>query len=303
MASRCPVRATTIGVHEDMTTGTEGATTATTAEELNTATTPEVDEAAAAALASQQEEEAGFAAGFAGVTAPEEPDVGTSADPEPEPEPLFGGFTAAQLKEAVDAAKELQSIKKAQDRLNGTVGAFKQQIDQVRAQPVAKPTAFTPESFARLKVDYPDLAEMLAADMSGMTLGGQQSDPAEIERVTNERVTAALAEADQKNTAKFLTIMHPDWKEQIAKPEWQAYKAALPDDQREQLDNSWDAFEIGSHVRTFKDGQTAAAAKATTKANTLKKAVTPQGVPVQRGPATMSEEQAMNIGFKSVRGA
>jgi len=289
-----------------MTMGTEGATTATTADDQNDATTPEVDESAQARIAAQQEEDAGFAAGYAGVNAPEDGDAGSTsaaADPEPEPEPLFGGFTAAELKEAVEAAKELQAIKKAQDRLNGTVGSYKQQLDQLRAQPAPKPTALTAESFKTLAADYPDLAASLAADLSGMTFGGTQTDPAEIERVTNERVTAALAEADQKNTAKFLSILHPDWKEQLARPEWKAYQESLPADTRQQLNDSWDAFEIGSHIRAFKEAEAAAAAKATSKVTKLTKAVTPQGVPVQRGPATMSEEQAMSAGFKSARGA
>lgn len=291
-----------------MNMGTEGAT-ATTANDNIDASATQVDEQASAELARRQEEEAGFESGYAGVNAPDAGDAGSdaSADPEPEAqpaEPMFGDMTLTQVRAAVEALPKLEAALKAQERLNGTVGNLKQQLEAYRAQPKAAPTALTSESFKRLKADYPDLAEMLASDMSEITLGASQSDPDEL-----ARYKAELAEANQrtelqgrKTTAQIIKIMHPDYEQQTATPEFRGYVQALSDEDRNALANSWDVEEIDKHLRAFKEQKTAAEKQAQQKVVKLSKAVTPQGVPVQRGPATMSDEQAMNAGYKAVRG-
>ena len=109
------------------------------------------------------DDDAAFLAGFNGEeTAP--------ADPEPEPPPTMFGFTEDQFKDLFAKAQEVDRLKEREAKVFGTLGSLKQTLDNLRQQQPQATAKVTKESLKRLSAEFPEMAEMLADDLSGLSV-------------------------------------------------------------------------------------------------------------------------------------
>jgi hypothetical protein len=251
-----------------------------------------------------QDDAAAFEAGFnqaQGIQAPE-------PEPAPPPEPaLIAGMTEEQIKEAVAKAAEVDKLKEQQAKLFGTIGNFKQTLDQLKSAP--KPTAaqvqLTKEKFARLSKDFPEMAELIAADLNEALQGAAVgADASQFEGVVQQRVSSAVdqvkTEIQQQYEAKLLAIQHKDWRQVVTSNEFAQWTQTLPEDVRNELGSTWDSTFLGDKLTEFKAWKQQSATSAQTKQKRLEAAITPKGTPTTG--SNQSEYDAFVSGFKSARG-
>lgn len=268
--------------------------TQTPDEQLTVAT--ETEQAAA-----PSDDDAAFERGFNDVEAPApaeepQPEPEPAAEPEPAPEPEFQ-LTPAQAKELYERSQKFeQQVSKA----FGTIGALKQQIDQLKAQPTQAAFKLTADKLKRLHAEFPEMAAMLSEDLNeAMAATPAVQTPAQnipredAEAKFNERLEQLSREKEQK----ILTVAHRDWPVVVQSPEFNAWKEKLPAEDREQLDNSWDAVFVADKISEFKDWKNKTVQTTQAKRTRLEAAITPRGNP-QRPPAP-SDDDAFVQGFNS----
>jgi hypothetical protein len=174
----------------------------------------------------------------------------------------------------------------------------------------AQPTVrLTGESLKRLRGEYPELAELLAQDLSeavavGNTPAPAGVDPQQIEQLVAKR-TAEVERRAQDQTMKqvqqlLLARDHPDWKEVAGSAEFSLWKANLDPRERTMLENSWDSSVIGSALTAYKGWRGKQAEKMVSKRNRLERAIQPNGIAGNND--TAGEVDAFLAGFNAVRG-
>jgi len=257
---------------------------------------PEVDQETALETPEQIEEQeaapqddAAFLEGFDSAQ-------GVEAAPVPEAAKLFGKYTEAEVLALLEKAGEVDKLKEREAKVFGTLGSYKQQLDQLRSQPAAQ--RFDAK-LDRMTAEYPEMAEALREDLSEMQ-GGSGFDPEVVERIVTERLEAAT----KVNETKLLSVMHPDWKTIPSSNEFTQWKGTLSPEELQIVDDSWDALSVGNSLTSFKAWKsqaTQAAQAKQSRQNRLEAAVTPKGG--QKPPPAQTENDAFLAGWKSVRGA
>lgn len=225
----------------------------------------------------------------------------TGGEPEPEPEPpkLIAGFTEEEVKNLLQKAGEVDRLKERESKVFGSLGALRQAVDALKAQP--SPQAAAPVNFAlkRLSQEYPEMAESLMEDLKESLggVGGQSFDPTAVDRIVSEKL-----ESTSKNyELKLLSVMHPDWKTIPASPEFTQWKGTLAPDELQIVEDSWDAIAVGDTLSKFKAWKTQTSQAKQNRQSRLEAAATPT-----RGARTptpsLTENDAFVAGWKSVRG-
>lgn len=242
-------------------------------------------------------DDAAFEAGFKAAQ-------GIEPEPETEPEPpakeLIAGMTEDEVKALLQKAAEVDKLREAQSKVFGTLGALRQTIDALRNQPAPTAAALqlTKDKLKRLGESFPELAEMLAEDLSG-ALTVQSIDPSAFERVVESKLHERLNAQQQVFETKLLSAMHPDWRHVASSPEFAQWKSGLDPETTAQLDSSWDAVFIGSKLTEFKNWKAQQAKSQLSKTKRLEAAVAPKGA---AKPPVLTDEDAFIAGFKSARG-
>lgn len=145
-----------------------------------------------------------------------------SGEPEPEPEAPKPKFTEEEVLGAFETIKKLQ---KSLDTVNGTYGnrlaelqARINDLQQKAQQQVAAPT-IAPGKLDKLKAEYPDVAELLEADLQALIVGSgpePKFDQSQIDRLVEEKVSrieSKLAEREAQIGLRLLKREHPDFQE------------------------------------------------------------------------------------------
>jgi hypothetical protein len=281
---------------------------------------PEKKEATAAADAATQATEAAAAATPAAQATEKQQPAGTEQQTQATAAPAAASTkeaapTPAPSPKADDAAEWKAEARK----LYGRLGQLTDEIKQLRTSKEAegKPAAATPVELARLKAEYPDLAEVLTEDLA-KTLGGlaaKGSDPKQVEDLVNQRVEARAAQLAAEMRDAAVTDAHPNWKQDLftqdlatgqktPTADYLAWRKTLSEDEARAFETSTNPYQVIRRLNAFYEWKTKAAetAAAATKAQAEKKqrleqAVTPQGVP-RASPPTMSDDEAMRKGFE-----
>lgn len=256
---------------------------------------------------SDAEEASAFAGEFGAApaeeaeTEPEESEEEAAAPPEDE----------AAADEAPDDTDELQKLLDDLGRLNtssamtdkqirqihGKFGEIQQAINELKAAGSGGNVRVSKDQFKKLGEDYPELAEMLAEDLAGISIQGGFS-PEQMQPLVNAEVAKVREEMNQKMQQGLLTVMHPDWMTVRDTEPFQKWKAGLTNEERNEFDNSWDAMTVGGYLARFKSWREESTNVAESRKDRLKRAVAPRGVgAVNRGPVT--EEDAFNAEFKT----
>lgn len=287
----------------------------------------------------QADEEAGMAAGFAEATGQPTPELKTepAAEPaQPEPKPVAQpapkpapkpaaapAVTAADLKAVRD---EIAGFKTGlKDTIHGFLGNWLEKNKAVSPQaPAAKPAGkLTVEKLTKMSESFPDIAEALIADLKDIAVDAQGLPAAEIQKLLDERVSQAMTQANaerdtaidqavQKHIPKrdaqkaeaYLSRVDPKWKEDINAPEFSAWLATLDEYERDEVGSSDNPKEVRQSLTDFRKWRDAQKKPVkTTSKQRLEAAVTPESAGSGGSTSEPSEEEAMAIGFKSVRQA
>lgn len=236
----------------------------------------------------QPTDDADLQAGFNAVQGIEEP-----TKPEPEPPKLIAGYTEEEVKKYIEKIAELE---RRESKVFGSLGSLKQSIDSLKTQQTPQqPLALSPDKFKRLSAEFPEIAEMLAEDLKEMSV-------AEPQRVNvEEQFKTSLEKQQQAFEAKLLTIQHRDWQSVVKAEDFINWKQGLSEDERNELENSWDAAFIGQKISDFKDWRSKQSQANQTKQKRLEAAITPKGA-APAGKPSLSESEAFAAAFNKARG-
>lgn len=258
----------------------------------------------------EQQDDAAFEAGFAEARGDESPTPEPVAEETPaeepvaeepvtpEPEIVFAGLTEEQLKAALAKAGEVDELKGQVRQLFGRFGEVNSKLQQAASQ--GQPTKVTPDQLKKLKANFPEFADDLAEDLSSLVLGGgtqqQAFDPSELQATIK-----AEREAMEKSfELKLLSIKHPDWQTVRSTDDFKLWEQTLPDKERQELNESWDAAYVSTRFDEFKSWREKSQTVKVQKQSRLEAAVTPKGTPATK-QSTINDDDAFYAGFKAVR--
>jgi len=222
---------------------------------------------------------------------------------EQQQEPIvFAGLTESQLAEKLAKIDTLEQMSAAEMRkMHGKIGEFNGALKELQknggnraAMKVAK------DQFKRLSEDYPEIAEMLAEDLSGLDFaggGGGLSEDVVEQRVT-ERVSEVKEELSREMQMNLLKIQHRDYVDVYASDQFRTWLQSQPKEEQEKIENSWDAVYLSEKLTEFKSWRNEKQNTSAQRQQRLRNAIPPkttQGA-VKAGPA--SEEDGFNSVFK-----
>lgn len=260
-----------------------------------------VEESPVEVVEPQQEtsDDAAFEAGFnsaQGIEEEKQPEV----EPEPEPqEATFAGFKESEIKEMFAA---VEALKQRESKIFGSMGALKQSVDSIRnQQTTSAPVKFTPDKLKRLSKEFPEIAQMLAEDLSEALPSSGPSATVNFDEMVEQKVQTRLSEASRALETRLLSMQHRDWQQVVQSSEFTGWKETLPEEVKSELDNSWDATFIGEKISEFKEWKTKSTQVKQTNQQRLAAAVVPTRGTAAVKPAP-SETDAFYAGFKAVRG-
>lgn len=271
-----------------------------------------------------QEDDAAFAAGFAEARGDEpvesEPEVVEEVtqevveEPQPEEQPappvVAAGLTDEQLTALLARLPKVDEIEttygKRFEQVYGKFGEMQRTINELKGKSGGEPVRLTPEGLKRMHAEFPEMAQMLAEDLSEVirVQGGTSFDPSMVEPLLQERENKIRAEvqqqADQKMEQKLLTLRHRDWQNVVASDEFAVWQQTLPAEDQNALNNTWDSLYLGDKLDEFKEWRDRSKQVVQERQNRLQAAVTPQGLPSQGAPV-QNDDDAFLAGWKAAR--
>lgn len=299
-------------------------TTEATPAQPDTQTTPEQEKA---------DLKAGFAAGFSGEEIKpdepkkepvdkevKEPKPKDAKAPEPkiakqEPKPKDqqpATPPAAPTPEEIAAlrtkAAEADTAKAELRKANGRIGSLSSDLEKLKQAKEAegKPAALTPLELKGMKEQYPELADVLGADLAATIAGlapgkvDQEALSASVQAEAKKLVDAQMATLRQQTVAE----KHPEWITDLwgdgkaRTPDYEAWLKTMPADEATKLENSENPYYVRGQLDKFYEWRDKAAKAKQESDQRLANAVQPQGVPRAAGQPSMSDREALRSGFK-----
>lgn len=279
------------------------------------------------------DDEAAFSAGFANVRGEEPPADApagaqpTDVDPETAPEGdqaaeappatvdaaveearvLVAGLTEEQLQALLAKLPKVDELEQSTNnsvrQIHGKFGELQRTINELKSGSGGQPIRLTPESLGRMNKEFPEMAQMLADDLSEVLRAPGNApgfDAASMEPIVQERVAAGVQQVSQQMEGKLLSMVHRDWPTIVSGNDFKVWAQTLDPQTQVALDNSWDAMWLGDKISEFKQWQQRTRAKQESNKQRLEAAILPQGVNVAT-PA-LTDDAAFEAGFKAVRG-
>lgn len=269
------------------------------------------------------EEQAGFDASFGNARADEAPaEITEQAQAEANPEQADTESTdMAQANQAEEQASNiglsaeqvtamLAKLPKIEEvetmttqelrKVYGKFGEVNQALKELQAsmQNSNKPSLNLSEAkFKRLSEEYPELAELLSEDLK--EIGVASSPQAQIDpNVIEERVATVKEDLARQMQHNLLLIQHKDYPKVVASDDFKVWAQTLPEEDQEELNNSWDAMYLGEKLSNFKDWLNKKNSGTTQRRERLERALIPQGKQAAPTPTAMTEEDGFMLAFK-----
>lgn len=235
-------------------------------------------------------------------------DNGEGSEPNADDEIVFEGLTRSQLKAAIVAATEVPELRKeiarVNDRAFGKIGEVLENVKKLTEGGLtAKARKITKENLAKTMAEYPEIAELLAEDLSGIVLQAEAPAPAKDE---------APLELDAREKAReraILTAAHRDWRALRDTEDFKLWKSTLPQEAVNVLNTTYDAetlIEAFDDFKAWRDKaaqakRDAEAAASKAKTHRLAAASVPKGSPAP-SEAPPDEDAALEAGWKAAGG-
>lgn len=198
----------------------------------------------------------------------------------------------ATLLDGLPTLQERSQMTEQQIRqLNGKIGEINRIVKGLQDRPAA---TVTKESFKRTLAEFPEIAETLAEDLAGLSIGSQSVD---VDPIVQERVQAATQKIERSMELKLLGMVHKDWKQVTASDGFKKWVTTLPEDQQTELANSWDSSYIADKLTEYKEFSKAQQQQATNRNQRLASALLPKTrtVPTR---TLATEEDGFNAAFR-----
>ena len=263
----------------------------------------------------QEQDDAAFEAGFAearGEEPPTQPEPAAEVAESPEQqeteeqseetveaeeEPLYAGLTESQLKAQLARVAEIDEVKAHVRQAFGKLGEMNQKLMSVQSASAK----LSPGQLKKLSSEFPEMAALLEEDLSSLSVGNNGFDPTQIRQELEGKFSAELQQIKQEQELKMLSMRHRDWQTIRSSDDFRVWEQTLPTEERQKLNDSWDALYVSDKFDEFKSWRDRAQSTKQHKTQRLAAAVTPTGVP-KAGPSTINEDDAFLAGWKSVRG-
>lgn len=208
---------------------------------------------------------------------------------------------AAKAKSYDDLQERLT---KTHDKAFGKIGQLEQELKElkaIRAQQF-EPTQITKDTFKNVTEYFADedFAEKLASDLASVQFGGYGTSSADIEIIRQE-----MASFKQESEVKLLTVLHPDWKDVVNKPEFEIWQQSLSPEGKAELaalqSERWDGLQAAKAITGFKNWEKRKADAEAKKQERLAQAVPLKGAGTAARTSTLDSEDAFNAGLKAVQ--
>lgn len=253
--------------------------------------------------------------------APPEPVVETAKedkqvqqeDKKPEqPAIVLAGMTEAQIAELLG---EIPKYRKQIDNLAGNNGKLNAAIQKLQQDtPRGEAVTVTDEDLAEMQDAYPDLANLTKGALNKI-LGRLNTKGTGAVQTPDDYIALAtkaakdVATSERVNThVELLHGLNPGWDAVIGLPdaegkfpdtEYRRWLASQPAEYKERIENSNNAFEIGSSITKFNEAKEASSKKQQQNKQRLANAVQPEGQVAARG--VISEQSAADKAFNARR--
>ena len=208
---------------------------------------------------------------------------------------------AAKAKSYDDLQERLT---KTHDKAFGKIGQLEQELKElkaIRAQQF-EPAQITKDTFKNVTEYFADedFAEKLASDLASVQFGGYGTSSADIEIIRQE-----MASFKQESEVKLLTVLHPDWKEAVNKPEFEIWQQSLSPEGKAELaalqSERWDGLQAAKAITGFKNWEKRKADAEAKKQERLAQAVPLKGAGTTARTSTLDSEDAFNAGLANVQ--
>jgi hypothetical protein len=224
------------------------------------------------------------------------------------------GLKTSELKNLLAKASQFDKLQESIETNNrkvfGRFGELQGEMKKLQERPAGQPAKVTADALKRMKVEYPEMAAILAEDLSEvLTAPAGSFTKEQVDAIVSEKLTEKSAEVE----LKLLTIAHPDWHKNRHSPDFAIWLTTLPPEVSESVQSSQDSVFLTKAFTGFKawkgaaqearkaaDEAAAAAAKQKTEKR-LEGGITPKGV-TTAAPPLPTASSAMQAGFKKVRG-
>ena len=264
----------------------------------------------------EAQDDGGFAAAFEAARSGEElPPEPAAEEPVAGPEPAPPEPTIDERFAALEA-KFSQELGRVRDTAAGRIGEVNQRMQQMLSQQQTAGQSslkLSKDNMKRLSSEFPEIAEMLAEDLSEALKGyggsSSQFDPSVIDQKVAE-ATTVIADRLTKDNERFrLSLVEENWEEVIGVPdvdgnipdtEYRRWLSKQDDEYQQKVGGSWNAREIAASIKKFREDTAKAKQQVQQRKTRLADAVTPTGG-TQVAPAPDATDDFL-AGFRSVRG-
>lgn len=234
------------------------------------------------------------------------------AQPEAAPQPEFVQLTKQDYEKLMKRADEVESLKTTHqqqlDKAFGSIGGMQRILNDLRAQPAGEPLKLSEETFAELKAEYPELADLTIKGMQRV-LEGVRSGGGGINAEAMEKAVAqSSAEVRTELIDSHLdAIVDGDWREEVKTPKYAEWIAKQDEATRalEQSSNLRDAAKLMRRFKAYRDApppapqpqETPKPASTTRQRTIAAAAANPRGS--SPAPVAPSEDDEFLAGYKS----
>jgi hypothetical protein len=183
-------------------------------------------------------------------------------------------------------------------QVQGKLGEINRVIQDLKNNPAAtEPVKIDKAAFKKLGEEFPEIAEMLAEDLAGISLQTNRAEQPDITPVVEAKMAEARAEMQQQLEIRLLTMQHRDWRTVVKTQGFQEWVATLPAEDQEKLNNSWEAEYIGDKLTEYKASSQDKQKRREERNKRLTRGLMPRGVGKPAKTGLTTEEDGFNAAF------
>ncbi len=227
-----------------------------------------------------------------------EHEVQDPAQDAPNDEPLFAGFTEAEIKSLLERSTRVDSIEDQLRKAHGKIGELNGTLQELKAHQ-SKPThsapAVDPEQMTEFETNFPEFVAM--AD-------------ARAQRIAEQMLAAQAPQGDQQPDIKvelqkevqlgIMDAMYPDWRDTVGTQDFSLWLATQTPEVQQTYEQTWNARELGGIVTGFKTWKQTANDRASKSKQRLEGALLPDNKNSRVTHAPTAHDEFL-AGFNSVR--
>lgn len=236
--------------------------------------------------------------------------------PEVAEEPkVLAGMTEKEITELLNEIPKHREYRKQIDNLAGQNGKLNAAIQKLQQETQSgEAVVVTDEDMAEMMEDFPELGNLtrtalnkVLAKVNARGTGPAQT-PDDYIALAKKAASEVVSSGRVSLHKEILHGLTPGWDKIIGLPvdgvfpetDYRKWLATQPAEYQSKINESTNAFEIGSSIKTFNEAQAASNQKQQQNKQRLVNAIQPSGQTAPR--VTISEQSAAEKAFKASRG-